>query len=141
MGRVHQDASKTQPHNQPHPSKKMSLETTLRYENGKILIDKSNLIKQQERIRFNESNDRRIQHLKLNQRNHLKAEWAEDMQTNRNIALWKENRHSIKKEVHNAHNALLKVRRAKLKEILLEEQRVEAEKLCASGFVKYSSRL
>merc|ERR1711990_75131 len=124
-----------------HKKHTMSLETTLRYENGKILIDKSNLIKQQERIRFNESNDRRIQHIKKNQHGHLKAEWAEDMQTNRNIALWEENRHGVKKEVHNAHMALLKVRRAKLREILLEEQRGEAEKLCAIDRVKYSSRL
>merc|ERR1712188_184412 len=118
---------------------KMSLETTLRYENGNILINKTNLHKQQERIRFNESNDRRIQSIKLDKNHHLKSEWAEDMQTTRNVALWRENRIGITKEIQNAHKALLKVRRAKLKKILEEEQKLEAERLEKSGFVKYTS--
>ena len=98
--------------------------------------------KQQERIRFDEYNDRRIQRQKIDFNINLKSEWVEDMESTRNNALWKANSNSIKKEINNAHRALLKVRKAKLTEILENEKKEVAERLSGeSGLARYESRV
>merc|ERR1711881_83500 len=119
----------------------MSLETTLRYEANRSLKVKTFAKKQQERIRFDEYNDRRIQRQKIDFNINLKSEWVEDMDSTRNIALWKANSHSIEKEISNAHRALLKVRRAKLTEVLETEKKEISEKLGAAGLARYESRV
>ena len=64
------------------------------------------------------------------------------MESTRNNALWKANSNSIKKEINNAHRALLKVRKAKLTEILENEKKEVAERLSGeSGLARYESRV
>ena len=97
--------------------------------------------KQQERISFDEYNDRRIQQQKNDFTINLKSEWVENMDRTRNISLWKVNSKAVKKEIDNAHRALLKVRKAKLTEILEKEKEEISLRLSRAGLASYESRV
>lgn len=127
--------------NQPFKLINMSLETTLRYEDNQRLVKQDNLLKQHERIRFDELTDQQIQCLKNDFKTNLKSKWTEDMEKTRQLALWKANRIVVQDEINAAHRALLKVRRAKLKMLLNEEKIEENSRLASSGLTKYESRV
>merc|ERR1712157_82987 len=106
----------------------MSMQTTLRYEigAGKSQVQRR---RQQERIKFDEQNDDRQKQNKLAHLCDLNADWVENLEPTRKIALYKTNKISVKSELHNANKALLRVRRAELRKLLMEEEEEQAIRL------------
>merc|ERR1739848_851768 len=103
------------------PTHEMSNQTTLRYELGAGKNQDQRKL-QQERIRSDQLNDRRINDNARALQESLNADWGENLEENRIIALYKQNRGDIKFELCNANKATIRVRRAKLVKLLMQEE-------------------
>jgi len=122
------------------PTHKMSNQTTLRYELGAGKNQDQRTL-QQERIRSDQLNDRRINDNARALQESLNADWGENLEENRIIALYKQNRGDIKFELNNANKATIRVRRAKLVKLLMQEEEEINKRLRAKGVVKFHDRI
>lgn len=96
---------------------------------------------QQERIRLDQVNDRRINENSQALQESLNADWGENLDHNRIIALYKQNRGDIKFELQNANKATIRVRKAKLVKLLMQEEEEINKRLRERGIVKFHDRI
>lgn len=118
----------------------MSNQTTLRYELGAGKNQDQRKL-QQERIKNDQQNHRRISDNAYAHQQSLNADWGENLEQNRIIALYKQNRSDIKLELLNANKATIRVRRAKLVKLLSAEEEEINKRLKAKGVVKFHDRI